>query len=870
MEAFLIDDDEENLTRLLQREIDPDRIGPLVDRMLQDHRHDLNVFHQGSTAHNHKNLHYPLELPLEPNASQEPPLPVAFQGGKGEELLRICRQELHLRSSVTVLQHAMIVLSSRLSSSDMLSSDDEETASQLASLLDSSSHLPRDVLIQYHGQRTARIACLTELLRLEQEDNQAAREVLDAFDGRARIINYQGTALNRGIFHWLLAIISQPLWPHRPGSSREALHFARNSQETRKKEALEALLVLLYKRIDGGVTIQDFFLLCDALQTQDFFAADSDAAHSVALILICCSSLWCISTLETDDWSSASSFVKEMYNDPQQLDAMITKLELLHSNIQRRRNGEIPESLAILSTAILFQLSARSIREANMGVSDKITLRLESFGNEMVDLMNGVGALEYFENLLIQKVGKASRLSGRVTELGASQMLSACLGKELISAIVICFQDSILSTELDSSCENIGILCRLISASHGNSPLFSSQFWEDWISYKEDSDESGVLPLCSVLDAACLLAKGSMPTDKYFFSPETVLRDTTPLLTILAGLSGDAESGDQMAELLPYQMLKGIFQGIASNGMSTASAQYHLVLSALESLARIGRIKVITEMIHESLDPRSIIPLVSRNSYEIVPSLTTLVSSLVVNAPSEWKLEALELLGFVLRLPRAGEVPVDDFLFVDSLVDFSASLWSNLDEVFLSELNHHSCLLIFRNFIDCIGRLLSSLSLLARKDRSRDFQSSGSPLEVSSKIFDHVSVVLSSLSDLSYKSGDSHMGSLCQMAVDSIIGSLETLHGVGDWIFLLAVQPVALVLASEMKTASASLDFLVKPNSTEIDKSGTLASKGSDILRKFLRRDFDLDINGSLVESFGWIPPRSFSLLIRSSEAALG
>ncbi|KAL9184106.1 hypothetical protein ACHAXT_002192 [Thalassiosira profunda] len=153
-----------------------------------------------------------------------------------------------------------------------------EQESRLRSLLGTKALFQR-VLLRHRQQFLARLRIVTESLRLEQEADAASSSVANAckgfLDGLDATLMVNGQ--KRGLFHRLLRLAAGPPLPGMGagefpssvdklrGGGQETVGLG--GEETLlavRTEAAEALLVLLYDRVEGGAQRLDLFLALEA------------------------------------------------------------------------------------------------------------------------------------------------------------------------------------------------------------------------------------------------------------------------------------------------------------------------------------------------------------------------------------------------------------------------------------------------------------------------------------------------------------------------------------------------------------------------------------------------------------------------------
>ena len=344
--SFFDEDDEETLRCLVANDIAdpsfPPRLESLVKRFQEDHDHSKAWYQEHwteltSLAQSHGFQFSESSAPPPPNnnTGNNASFPSAFDSDHGQK---------HLRATA-----ALLSVSDRAAVQLTMSSlRNLNETTNLPALLGTRTLLEK--VMEYHyRQRVARIAAITECLRLEQQQQEedgddglnGAEKIAAIMDSIDHTYQYQTPQQqqsqqgpDRGLFRYLLSIAcqresSQPysrdqLQPARdlhndsPSSLQESLgrsssddgewrqfqarcsHAHETLIHQERVAALEGLAVLLYYRLVGGVSRVDCMLLLLAFQsTQSFFrgtagAGGDDGRPTKLAGLICaeCMGLW--------------------------------------------------------------------------------------------------------------------------------------------------------------------------------------------------------------------------------------------------------------------------------------------------------------------------------------------------------------------------------------------------------------------------------------------------------------------------------------------------------------------------------------------------------------------------------------------------
>ena len=488
--TLFADDDEETLTLLLlagsstatTSNADPSssRLQALTQRFLEDHVgnaklfdaivKDVPGFAPASLSYQHH-----AAAPTTTNAataSQEQ-IPASLRSSEAGKLhLKAVQSALHV-SETTALQLTLgVLLKSSSLTGESSSSSDTATATtsiQWAQLLGT-----RSLLVQtceyYFQQRVARLSAVAELLRNEQ----SYTALLDSLDNGTTLTttsasNSNNSAENkRGLFRLLLTaacqedaevqrqdfLAAQKLTTTTNGGAAEGAGTGRMSeteredlawrqlihsvmerkrtfQQRERLEALEALLVLLYNRVE--VLRTDLAVTVTAFQRLRFYckttpASDSTNRFSCLAGLICVESmaLWRIfddgggSTEDDDtenrpdgssrrnDWKKTHPLLLGVLEEPvagQELRALESLFRSAICNVDDRSSAqqtvrptgqpEAPESLALLAFGLLLNAAGSTASDSNMETDDnvnsddvEVSKKLYSTGLELAKLAN--------------------------------------------------------------------------------------------------------------------------------------------------------------------------------------------------------------------------------------------------------------------------------------------------------------------------------------------------------------------------------------------------------------------------------------------------------------------------------------------------
>jgi len=460
----------------------------------------------------------------------------------------------------------------RKSNHKLKDSDGIDMASQFIG----SKELLKLVQEKYYGEQEARIKLITEALHIECADDARGKEdlqkdsieFLDLLDKRI-VWSYQKQEMGRcrGLFRLLLCISCAPVRAMGRDELYRAMELCdmtsntsckssfdqelarelvaahnRHYDRTLRIAALDALFMLLYMRIDGGIGRKDYVILLKTFKRQEFFATkttviDEDRnqtqRHLVALILAECAGLWRTMVpinSEIDDTNQSWVAVHPLLvsSDSALRDIEYIGAELLPSFasdfLQRtgkakssiksdmnfyRDDFEAPEAIAMLTFGLLLKLAWNS-----GDMEEHFTSQLSGIGNSCIGIANdNCGAFEMLlklSNTLAKEVtprtkrkdvpytrdlndlmlsrfmNETSLTNGENLDEPENNLLisKASIVREILVSAILVFQNTIrLPTDDELSLsfvENLSIFCRLASQVHNNSKQLCEKFWEDW------------------------------------------------------------------------------------------------------------------------------------------------------------------------------------------------------------------------------------------------------------------------------------------------------------------------------------------------------------------------------------------------------
>ena len=755
------------------------------------------------------------------------------------------------------------------------------------------------VIDHHYQQKVARLSIVAECLRMEQDtttvtathtaDRAAVVQLLDELDendGSSTSSSHGSSDPKRGLFRWLVSIATQPdatldrerLLPARKlrtaaadtGTSAATTTTTINTNERAWQQflgdvtemqrsyalqervaALEALLVLLYDRLEAGVRRVDLACLLLAFEGCGAFftnAGNPLLSHTAALITAECMSLSKISftaasgdTALPVDWVSSHPLLLGLLENSnggvaaRELEALTSLLfrfagQVVDRKVQRwsavkhkmdatTNNAvmvvETPESLAILSFGLLLLLTYSSTLESFQGgTTDAYWQTFGSTGMELAKIASDdCDAFDYLHLVMESVVGTAHRVPGldessggsaEDSDLSAASITYASIGCELLTAAVSAFQDTILSVHHAAAPENVGMLCNLTAVIFCNSTLLCEPFWADWQSYI--TSRSGPSPLCLLMDSALKLASFAKSPGK---SAEDSLRAVSPLLRLAASLAYSAELVEAIiVSLFPPDLIKNTISLCYASARPVQSEEFvkcrETVLDSLCTLTSVGNSsscrQCMRSLLGDSVNvggrgPRMLLQFVAACHYDTIgKKVFLLLSELLTDAPEEWVLELAEALASMKegsdtqRGARAR--PIFETQSAVKLVD---GLVSNMTRVLFSssvkEEAANGFLSLLASEVLSMGALLSS----SLSTTSMQLDGSGSlSYGTATIILNSISNTLNQILPIMELHESNSLRKVAEELRYSLINALMMSKGLGETVYYYAVAPVSL------------------------------------------------------------------------------
>ena len=191
-------------------------------------------------------------------------------------------------------------------------------------------------------------------------------------------------------------------------------------------------------------------------------------------------------------------------------------------------------------------------------------------------------------------------------EMDAGSLLYASIGHEVLIALVTAFQDTILSADSPSACENLSMVCDLASLIYRNSPMLCEPFWSDWENATAPGATGTAPPLCRVMDSAFLLVTNAVKVEESGgIGKEQLLATTAPLFQLLATMCYNADKVEFALTAIDSTVIQKAWSFVALTGKDgdIAFKQNRLrFLNSFGALTRVGNSRECRSIIRECLE----------------------------------------------------------------------------------------------------------------------------------------------------------------------------------------------------------------------------------------------------------------------------
>jgi hypothetical protein len=423
-------------------------------------------------------------------------------------------------------------------------------------------------------------------------------------------------------------------------------------QERQRVEALEALVVLLYSRVDGGVTRSDYALIILAFQSCHSFFVDGLPLEMApfALRLQCLASLICIesmglwrmvtttnsqtTTQEASLWVEHHPFLHDIVDRTMsfetEMNAILSLLERYGSEVTTQRGfseqgvvaaiGVAMFAMGLLLTgaysSLLASESYGSDTEAYWQTFQTVGLNLSLVANDSCFAFDSVYTI--LQRLIEEPSGRLAAMSpsylhdfpyelrdffngvlspGKTSleeerELSGATLIYASIVRELVVGIILAFEDSFFSEHRPGAASNLKMLSNLTALTFCNSPTLCRAFWEVWHMSQPAATNVDVLPLCRFLKSTHHLASMALsPSPRaQLKSNDEVLDAVAPLMSFCSRLAYDSKSAELVLhEILPPALMRTVLEAISSRNPNVTVDQYSDILNSLAILAEAGQ-----------------------------------------------------------------------------------------------------------------------------------------------------------------------------------------------------------------------------------------------------------------------------------------
>lgn len=774
--------------------------------------------------------------------------PASFETSGGKEHLQVTAEFLGV-TEASALQLTLGALASLATSND----DFQSLLGTRALLLKTMEY--------YHQQRVSQIGVLAECLLIEQDHESATSGMV------ASLLNdideqYILQGNRRGLFRFLLYTATQSL----ESFSREQLEKTRNlappvaklhqsamtptdrnvwnqflvdSTQIRRVfmhreqvEAMEALVVLLYKRIENGVQRKDLLqILLSFNSCGHFFTADENdlpssgfqrrASMLAALICSECTALW-RALLPGTPWVQDHPLLSGLpeAQPEKEVEVLISVLKTIMHESRKRESGrqsgnsglDIPQSVGGLSFGMLLRLAG----SATEGWS-----RVKEAGSTMVEDSNECDAFGYIYNAMNRLVDKASIGSSTrapiyvPVELTAKGLIYASIGRELLSTTIFSMREVLADPLSPATAENINLFCNIAAVVNHNSPMMSDQFWADWeahVGHSQTSYGHNGTALCLLMEAAYLRATKTIEEP---VGNEAVLAAVAPFLRIVSSFvysPGMVEAA--VSSFFQDGLLSQALRAASSGGESRRFREYRdSFMDSISNLCTISRSSSASDLLRNMFEngdmgqptaPRLLLRVAASSTEKCCAGALQSLAQLILDEPT-WAV--------------AAAIEIEDMMTKDGSWNCVVERGSSAAPLFLGQVCKCMNIVAFSDYLDDKGicqfiRVLKdavavcALRLPSLRPSYRSLSSRRVPsFELATTILTCISNAL----DFSGPIVQLHQSATVRTAASdlqkSLVRLLVTRAGLADSILDLAVCPVSLSLAR--KLASARRDFKI-------------------------------------------------------------
>ncbi|GKY99284.1 hypothetical protein MPSEU_000883500 [Mayamaea pseudoterrestris] len=616
--------------------------------------------------------------------------------------------------------------------------------------------------------------------------------------------------------------------------------------------AMQVLATLLYSRM--SVHRRDIVVLLLFFQSNDDWFTSSPAAsfynhdastnaattkelaRLAALIGVECMSLWRVTMDEK--WVHNHPLLQNLFD---QEDAVALELKIIKSLLEKylqqitnRRlvHGtlETPESLVALAYGLLLMVAHAAILTTSHGAtSGAYWQHFSDDGANMVMASNDAFSFEYFDTAMRSLVPPVeSRLSGRrsdqnatitdgatlevATELNATALTFASIGRELLSTAVIAFDDTLLSLAHDGAADNISMLTKMAITVHQNSPTLCRRFWSDWENiHLAPNIHRMPVPICCLMDKAYELSTKSKIAN--------TLPGVAPLLRMVSAIVYNADSTNKvLVHILPAGAVRMALVSCTSDKVS--EEQRRIVLDSLRVLSITGASAMCRTLLRNALDknndslidkadrhggPQLLITIGAGDNCNTKCALT-IVGALAVDAPERWVLASAQ---HILHSTKMAEsLGIDETKVQTAFVSYIGIVVERMNNILHSpwiRMEEKTAFLVTieRAIRGCASLLSALVSTIGKQARY-----GASTLET---IYEVLVCLTNAL--VSVRPATTHALPEIRQAISDLRTALVTLcaasHNLGGTLLHFATLPVSLSLANDL------FDYLQESNMTD-------------------------------------------------------
>eukprot|EP00804_Cyclotella_cryptica_P013309 CCRYP_019813-RB/>CCRYP_019813-RB protein AED:0.01 eAED:0.01 QI:366/1/1/1/1/1/3/407/2502 len=227
----------------------------------------------------------------------------------------------------------------------------------------------------------------------------------------------------------------------------------------------------------------------------------------------------------------------------------------------------------------------------------------------------------------------------------ASSVVYSSIGREILSATIRVFRQSLLSLQSSSAVENVGMLVDLAAIIFRHSTPLCEQFWSDWEELNSAMSEDGPSPsssdesMCFLLDTAHSLASLTLVELSNGGRQEAVIKYMRPLSSFLRFIASLCSSSLVVQSVLTSGFLQ---DDLISKTLSVCSSLAPLVSTlndsvepvtseerstirhatvAIESIAILAYLggKLARDLIRSSLPPNGLPRMLTSIAFNVIP-----------------------------------------------------------------------------------------------------------------------------------------------------------------------------------------------------------------------------------------------------------